>query len=537
MASPDDTPIFTTGTTYSRPQSSPGFWDKVGSGLGKVASYAREALPYLAQAASDYADSSNSEVASLSGTGGDLSNSLTYQPTHIELATAMPIPVHPVSIKPVQSGAIIQRMNTLHEVNNQLSAGINPGHMHTVLLTALTQGTGFPNNTQHTSSNAQVSTVRPSLGSLLPPQNRTAPASKPYQFREQLHPIVGAQKPLSYAQFMQSSNSASLPSNDMQSVISVRPSSKNIQPRNTTAYDVITDPHRNSIDPSKLIQGKELSLSDLKQLFHTYDLQFYGARTPAERLQATQNINRLKEQLAANMAYGPGRLVTGDGYVVIGDEAFNSKTAYAEALDYLNYAQMHDELRPPKFPTDPAKLDPKKHDVTKTYNALRDQAANNMDSILTKQGNLGLLKNVLAFKKLFPNNGQLDTQGQYGLPGQMIVRDGTTHLPLRYNSGPKKGQLITKDQYALYKGQPVRAGYLSNYLFGYVSAAALGNPVIMDVGAKVAGYKPPTIQDLVKGVIFSDNPEDIKAYFKGYRDYTNDLDNRHFQEIIRKRIH
>jgi hypothetical protein len=58
------------------------------------------------------------------------------------------------------------------------------------------------------------------------------------------------------------------------------------------------------------------------------------------------------------------------------------------------------------------------------------------------------------------------------LPGQTIRRDPVTREPLRYAEGPHQGELITDDQYAWYNGRPVRAGYLSNYLYGYAAASA-----------------------------------------------------------------
>lgn len=208
-----------------------------------------------------------------------------------------------------------------------------------------------------------------------------------------------------------------------------------------------------------------MTLPDLKQLFHTHDLQYYEAKTPLERLQATQNIDLLKQKLAANMAYGPDRLVTEDGYVVIGDEAFNTKTAYAEALDYLNYAQKHEELRPPKFPTNLNKLDPKKHDVT-------DKVYSLLTSILGEISHSpGYPIDIIPqMKQKFPNNGKWDTQGQYNLPGQTIVRDTYGNIVFK-----KKGYPETKDQVAYFrrdnKLQKVEAGYISNYVYGYTASA------------------------------------------------------------------
>lgn len=523
MTSPNNSPVLQGQVVYTPADASTGFWGKVAGGLGTLlgsfAHFNGEALPNVGQAASAYGNARSASNPSI-GTTRDNSNPLIYQPSKVSLPNVAPIPITPVSVNPPKPQAPV-RLQALQNVTQQLNAGINPVRETRInLLNALTQGTGYIPHSQPSTTNTHVFPIQTSQGSLLPPQSRNAGSAAPHWIQEQPYSIQSVEQPVSDAPLYQAPINAASPSllpvahrkslqtsqrqaeMDAQSVKSQQP----IQPNNfsSTAYDFITNPYRSTLDPSRLFEGKELNLADLKQLFHTYDLQYYGAKTPSERLQATQNIDLLKQKLAANMAYGPDRLVTEDGYVVIGDEAFNSKTAYKEALDYLNYIQKHDELRPSKFPTDPNKLDPKKHDVTDKINALKTQ-------IVTELKNTSYPDAFFRKMLRFGNNKAWDSQGQYGLPGQQIVRNSQGKIIFKKNGFPE-----TKDEYALYKYngryQQIRAGALSNSLYGYGAAVIY----IPRLGAQGIGQALSIIHKVGKVKDILDNPQDQKSIADGW---------------------
>ena len=254
----------------------------------------------------------------------------------------------------------------------------------------------------------------------------------------------------------------------------------------------------------EIINGKVLETTDLKHLFHAYNLQYYGANTTSERLQADQVFDLLKQKLAANMAYGPERMVTEEGYTIIGDEAFNVRTAYTEALGYLQYFQQHEEIRPPKFPIDPNWLDPAKHDITAAFNTLKKQ-------ILSELKGTNYVDAFANKMQQFGNNQVWDSQGQYGLPGQQVMRNPEGKIILKENGFPK-----TTDQYALYQYNGIyrkkRAGDLSNNLFGYGAAVIY----IPKWGAQGIGQIFSVIDKLGKLKDILDNPHDQKSIAVGW---------------------
>jgi len=536
MTSPNDSSVLQGKVVYTPDGSTTGFWGKAGSILGGLAYYAGEALPYIAQAASAYGNAMSASSSSL-GIASDNSTPLIYQPSNVNLPGAAPISITPVSINPPKPQAPV-RLQALQNLTQQLNAGINPVRETRInLLNALTQGAGYPAHSQSFATNAQVSSIHASQGSLLPPQNQNARSQTSHWIQGQPYSLQGAQRPVSYASLYQVPSNTVFPNflpifhrNALQTSqqkaemnTQSAKSQQSAQSNNSsnTVYDFITNPYRGSLDPSKLIEGKEINLADLKQLFHTYDLQYYGAKTALERLQVTQAVEQLKQKLAANMAYGPDRLVTEDGYVVIGDEAFNAKTAYAEVLDYLNYAQKHDELRPPKFPTDPNKLDPKKHDVTDKVNSL-------LISILGEISHSPKYPTdiIPQMLKKFPNNGKWDTQGQYNLPGQTVVRDTHGNIVFKKNGYPE-----TKDQVAYFRRnksfQKVEAGYISNYIYGYTTAAIW----IPSGGAQLIAQGLGAKGKLAKGELKSlkdlptllDGKDDQQAIKDGSDDFDKDF--------------
>lgn len=106
------------------------------------------------------------------------------------------------------------------------------------------------------------------------------------------------------------------------------------------------------------------------------------------------------------------------------------------------------------------------------------------------------------FYKNFSNNGKSDLQVGHGLPGQM---------PLRTNNGDfirdPDETLKTEDQYALYKGNVVRAGYLSNYAYGYAAQAA---------GIPEEGTVALAQLVALKSFNDGDNLEDLQAIREGW---------------------
>jgi hypothetical protein len=102
MTDPQMHPVLKGGVVRNDIRSSPpGFWDKVASGFGKVAHYAKGALPYLAEAASAF-ENSSSVANSSSGTGGDFSSSLTYQSTltnNSSQRTGKPVTARQIQVK------------------------------------------------------------------------------------------------------------------------------------------------------------------------------------------------------------------------------------------------------------------------------------------------------------------------------------------------------------------------------------------------------------------------------------------------------
>ena len=74
--------------------------------------------------------------------------------------------------------------------------------------------------------------------------------------------------------------------------------------------------------------------------------------------------------------------------------------------------------------------------------------------------------------------------------------------------------VITTDQYAYFRGEVRRAGYLSNFAYGYAIAALDAPKGLSDAGAYYANSKS-------SGRI-GDNPDDTQAMHDGYETYWRD---------------
>lgn len=208
MTSPDGSPVLQGQVVYTPDSSSTGFWGKVGNVLGGLAHYAGEALPYIAQAASADGNAMSASSPSI-GLANDNSIPLIYQSSNVSLPRVTPIPITPVSVNPLRPQAPV-RLQSLQTVTQQLNAGINPVRETRInLLNALTQGAGYSTHSQSSSTNAQVSPIQASQGSLLPPQIQNAGNTAPHWIEEQPYSTQGAQQPVSYARLYQTNQTDS----------------------------------------------------------------------------------------------------------------------------------------------------------------------------------------------------------------------------------------------------------------------------------------------------------------------------------------
>ena len=127
----------------------------------------------------------------------------------------------------------------------------------------------------------------------------------------------------------------------------------------------------------------------------------------------------------------------------------------------------HEEYPPLQYPTNPNLPKSAYPDVTNQVNDLLKKRGQYVKALYYEEGKaLGFFseKGVYTlFKSNFGNNYPFDLQVNQGLPGQTVPTDKITF--------EQDGTVQTVDQYALFQGKIVRAGYLSNYAYGYLSAA------------------------------------------------------------------
>ncbi|MBK8190437.1 MAG: hypothetical protein IPK79_08305 [Vampirovibrionales bacterium] len=240
--------------------------------------------------------------------------------------------------------------------------------------------------------------------------------------------------------------------------------------------------------------------NELRQIFHESDLAFFDARNNIERMFIRKDQDVLSEALAYNMSYGPNQKLLGDGYIVVNGSGYQPQFALDIAKKYLLYFQRHEKFPEPPFPTGEKSLDRKKHDITHEYDRYLKMVGSEMERLSPIQG-------LFALKHNFPNNGQWDMQGRPDFPGQALRLDRNG----RPISHPKKpGRFDSIDQYALYNGKARRAGWFSNYIFGYASAAGrlpLEAALIIANGVSLLNNQR------------LDNPADLQAIIEGYQKY------------------
>lgn len=172
-----------------------------------------------------------------------------------------------------------------------------------------------------------------------------------------------------------------------------------------------------------------------------------GAFAPSASSTATATMHAASTSIAPPPAVAAGTIDNSYHYVA-------GRSLSAEQASLVK--EGHLPLR--SFPTDPAQLDPAKDDVTAAVAAFIDNA-------FTPYANASLPNKLKAFLKHFPDGAAWDSQASAALPGQQM-------------SPAANGTL---EQYAYFKGQPVRAGYISNYIFGYACQQLLGNPLAQDI--------------------------------------------------------
>ncbi len=89
----------------------------------------------------------------------------------------------------------------------------------------------------------------------------------------------------------------------------------------------------------------------------------------------------------------------------------------------------------------------------------------------------------------------------------------------------------------------MRAGYLSNYIFGHTAGAAGFDPLFTHGSAQAAGQLPQlpkAILSFLKGEkvqIHFDNKQDVQAYMDGLFDYyVEEQDLEHYKKLFKQRL-
>lgn len=200
---------------------------------------------------------------------------------------------------------------------------------------------------------------------------------------------------------------------------------------------------------------------------------------PVEMLQGQISYSdALQEGWSVNPPWdGPVNIehgIFGEGYYSIGnDEAYQSRYyLQMEQLARLYWAKTGKSM-PFSFPKGiyteekvliaAPGLDPNQHDVTQKVYTFIDSIYQQIDADLAQ--NNDPYKILWKIKDNFSNGGEWDSQGTPGFPGQVLSRTQDGKIQYQEN-----GKIETTDQVAVLNGSPVRAGYISNYIFGAAMA-------------------------------------------------------------------
>ncbi len=237
------------------------------------------------------------------------------------------------------------------------------------------------------------------------------------------------------------------------------------------------------------------SEEEWKQFTHTMSLEHLKLLRAGKEREAEQFEQQVKETAVAILT-GPNALRHKDGYIIIGNKAYGTFEAEEKAEDFIEHLLDKESYPPLKYPSNPNLPLSAYPDVTEQVNVFLDK----ISKIAEQESKKGFIFGTKPlFEKVFGNNKPWDLQVNHELPGQVLKGN-----KIQYNS---EGHLVTIDQYAIFRGQIHRSGYISNFPFGYASAAArikLQDTIrIVQVKAIISG------QD-------GDNPKDIEAIKAGW---------------------
>lgn len=252
-----------------------------------------------------------------------------------------------------------------------------------------------------------------------------------------------------------------------------------------------------------ITEGKILPDELLKQFFHLLELN--------EHIDPTNKkaSSFLIEKLAKNMSIGPHALHNKDGYVIIGNQAYGQNEALAKTRQDLEYFHQHGKHMPPlNYPTiPPENTDARRY--REVYPDVTKQVNQKLQSIRQEIKRVSIKDALFLIKENFPNNKKWDMQVNHGLPGQVVLRDQKTGIPLPDIQHPDK--IATKDQYAYFRGTIRKAGYISNFAYGYAIGILGAHKGLSDMGAYYGNF--------VSSGQIGDNPDDIRAMHDGYDAY------------------
>ena len=257
---------------------------------------------------------------------------------------------------------------------------------------------------------------------------------------------------------------------------------------------------------------------DWKQFGHTMHLHYWRLKREKGHAEAEAFETRVKNAAVAILT-GPNALRNEDGYFVIGNRAYGKFEAEQKAYEFSDYLVENEQFPPSKYPHRGPKNTPldlsglsKREqnyyrqnypDVTERYEKDLKQIVDITERFFRN----GKFQNVYPlFIENFGNNKPWDLQVNHSLPGQAVIFDSNGDIQY------KDGFVKTTDEFAIYNNKLVKAGYLSNYAYGYASAAGgleKNEALTMAWLAGSKGEKP-----------FSDlNEHDNNAIGNGYKKY------------------
>jgi len=253
----------------------------------------------------------------------------------------------------------------------------------------------------------------------------------------------------------------------------------------------------------KLRDGKMLSDQELYNGFYHLNTKLAAARNVLETTFAEQILKAYKDRVVEIMV-GPNALKNKDGYIIIGEHAYGNQEP-VEKLKYvaqqeLNYFKQHGQYQIPVYPSTPHLKRNLYPDVTALVKQELAEAKAEAEQIPPWKSRYYLVTT-------YNNNDKRDMQVGHNLPGQ--VRGFNAEGRIAFNNN---GDVITKDQYAIFNGKIVRAGYISNYVFGYAAAAA----GLSKEETKGGAYWAAAGGNLLKGQLKGDNPLDQQAMDDGW---------------------